>query len=76
MIALKHQTGWAVKIVRADGTSHFSLGGLGLATPTWSKSNRKHAKMWADELKRRGFDARVVPVTYAHPVEIPKAKKR
>lgn len=74
MIALKHQEGWSVMIRRADGSKFFACGSDGVITPVWPKNRRSYAKTFADNL-RSHFDARVVPVTYAHPVEIPRGKK-
>jgi len=73
MIALKHLTGWAVQITRADGTKFFAANSGGVVTPTWPNSQRKYAVQWRDALRQVNFDARVVAVTYAHPVEIPKS---
>lgn len=72
MIVLMPKTGWAVRITRADGSTFFSAPGQGVITPTFSKANRKYAVQWRDALRREKFNARVVRVHYAHPVEIPK----
>lgn len=69
---LNTKTGWAVKVWRADG-SHFFVPAWNGTALVWAKNDRKKATDYA----RHGVVAakkRVVPVHYAHPVEIPKAK--
>ena len=73
MIALKHRIGWAVQITRADGSRFFAANSGGTVTPTWPKNQRKYANRWRDQLRACDLNARVVKVTYAHPVEIPKS---
>lgn len=73
VIMLKPQIGWAVRVTRADGSFFWSDSGRGVATPTFAKADRKTAVRWRDALRAEKFNARVVRVHYAHPVEIPKA---
>lgn len=72
MIALKHLEGWAVQITRADGSKFFAANSGGVVTPVWPRSQRKYAVQWRKQLQAHNYNARVVPVTYAHPVEIKK----
>jgi hypothetical protein len=76
MICLPTLEGWAVQITRADGSWFFAAGKQGCLTPVWAVKSRKYAVEWATELKSHNFNARVVRVHYAHPVEIPPTKKR
>jgi len=73
VIALKHLTGWAVKVKRADGSSGLAVLGRGSLPNVFSEKKRKDAVKFRNELQMCQMDARVVPVTYAHPVEIPKS---
>jgi len=71
VIALKHLTGWAVQITRADGSRQLATG-AGVLALVWPKLRRADALDFArnNVPEKR---TRVVKVTYAHPVEIPRA---
>jgi hypothetical protein len=73
MIMLNTKTGWAVKIRMPDGSSFLVNGGITPLALVWPKTLRKEAVKIRDGWREAKYNARVVRVHYAHPVEIPKA---
>jgi hypothetical protein len=69
MKRLPAQIGWGIIIRRkADGSEFLCASGTGDGSPVWAKCNRRYAVAHKKELRKHGFDARVVPVAYATPM--------
>jgi len=66
--------GWAVIIIRKDGSFFFSASGCGVETPLWPHSQRSGACTLKRELREDGFTARVVRVRWMPPQIVPNVK--
>lgn len=76
MIFLKPVVGYAVKILMPNGSSFFVNNGLSNVALVWPKTLRKEAVKSRNSWRESKYNARVVRVHYAHPVEIPAGEKR
>lgn len=59
--------GYAVQIRREDGSTFLSSAGVGDVSPVWCKRNRRYAVDHKRDLRKQGFNAKVVEVLYMIP---------
>lgn len=65
------ETGYAVEIVRKDGSTFLSSGGIGCFPAIWlRRRNRRFAVEYKRDLIRHGFKCRVVEVEVSQPVVV------
>jgi hypothetical protein len=61
-------------ITRKDGTKFMASSGTGILTPVWIHSQRKYAVQWKRDLRKEGFQAKVVPVQFMRPIVVGETK--
>lgn len=64
--------GYAVQIVRQDGSTFFAIPGAGFATPVFFTGSQ--AREHAARLRKYKFKCRVVRVDYSDPVPAPRKR--
>lgn len=75
MIFLKPVVGYAVKILMPDGNSFLVNNGFSNVALVWPKTLRKEAVKTRNCWRESRYNARIVKVHFAHPVEITNGKR-